>query len=98
MITFSSPALWQGAVTGVTTIDFEGLAAPGWWVYYGTPGSVTLGGVTFSTATADLYVVDPAFSTSYYDWGSGAVMSPACTASSSAWRQRSVRSVFSNET
>ncbi len=76
VITFSSPALWQGAVTGVTTIGFEGLAVPGGWVYYGTPGSVSLGGVTFSTAAADLYVVDSAFATSYYDWGSGAVMSP----------------------
>lgn len=72
VVTFSDRSTWLAASTGVTTIAFEGLAAPGTFVEYPTPPGLTLDGVTFDTDPATLlYVVDPAYFPNY-SRGSGA--------------------------
>jgi hypothetical protein len=71
---YTDRATWTAASTGITDIDFEGIAPPGSWVWY--DGSA-IGGVTFTAVDgSSLFVVDPAFYPPLYDWGSGAVFSP----------------------
>lgn len=72
VITYSDRTTWEAAVSGFTNIDFEGLAANGWFKYYGS--GLPLSGVAFSGSSAYLYVVDPNYGPDYYDWGSGAVL------------------------
>lgn len=70
VVTFSDRTVWNAATAGVSNIDFEGLAEPGSFV---VANGATIGGVTF-TGSGNLFVVDPAYSPEFYDWGSGAVM------------------------
>ena len=50
---YSDKTAFDAATTGITTIDFEGIAGGGGWGLPGDPGglapSITIGGVTFST-------------------------------------------------
>lgn len=72
VITYSDRTTWEVAVSSFTNIDFEGLAA-GSYVGYGL-SDLTLSGVTFSGSSDYLFVVDPNYIPSFYDWGSGAVL------------------------
>ena len=58
----------------LTTIDFEGIAPTNGFVRYYNPGGFSQSGVTFTTNNTSLVVVDTGFSSSYYDWGSGALL------------------------
>ncbi|WP_310485548.1 PEP-CTERM sorting domain-containing protein [Chamaesiphon sp. VAR_48_metabat_403] len=69
-VQFTDLTSFQANTTGLTTIDFEGLAATGSAASYGG----TTSGVTFTVSSNTLFVVDPAFGPSSYDWGSGAVL------------------------
>lgn len=71
VISYSDRPTFLGAAGATVDIDFEGLASPGSFVTY--PSGVTLSGVTFTSSTL-LWVVDPGYAPSFYDWGSGAVM------------------------
>lgn len=70
VVMYSSRTAWLAATAGVTTIDFEGIAAPASSVYY--PGGVSIGGVTFIDALTQLYVFDALYSPGNTNWGSGA--------------------------
>jgi len=72
---YSNRALFIAASSGLTNLDFEGLAAPGSFIA-GTP-SISVGDAVFSPGPGGgfLFVVDPAFYPPFYDWGSGAVLS-----------------------
>ena len=73
-VPFTDLASFQANTTGLTNISFEGLAPPGRLVRYDTSG-LTTGGVNFINAGPNfLFVVDPAFFPTIYDWGSGAVL------------------------
>ncbi|WP_310424738.1 PEP-CTERM sorting domain-containing protein [Chamaesiphon sp. VAR_48_metabat_135_sub] len=75
-VQFTDLASFQANTTGLTTIDFEGLAGPGGIVNY---PSLTTGGVTF-TSGQFIYVVDSAFGSPNFNWGSGAsLMAPGAT-------------------
>jgi hypothetical protein len=63
---YTSLGAYNAATTGNTTIDFNGIAAPGSFVNF--PGPLTLSGVTFSTTSA-LFVIDPGFYGSPYAGG-----------------------------
>jgi hypothetical protein len=68
---YPTRAAFDAATTGVTTIDFEGIAPPGGFSYFGRPGSLTLSGVMFTTpGNADLYVISSTFYPGY-NLGSG---------------------------
>jgi len=77
-IQFNDLASFQAQTTGLTTIDFEGLApvqglAPAKrFIPY--PTGLTTRGVNF-TGSSSLFVIEPALSQSNYDWGSGATLS-----------------------
>ena len=70
--TYTDRTTFLAATSSTTNIDFEGIAAPGWYVSYG--GTASIGGVTFTDTNHGMYVVDPAYSPAYYDWGHGAVL------------------------
>ena len=70
VVTYTSRAAWLAATSGVTTIDFEGIAGPAGSVHY--PAGVTIAGVTFTDGVAQLYVFDSLYSPSNTNWGSGA--------------------------
>lgn len=81
---FTDRPSWQNTSSGVNTIGFEGLAAPGGFVIYDKAAGLTADGVNFTGLTPTtglngparyyLRVVDPAFFPPFYDWGSGAVL------------------------
>ena len=48
VITYSDRTSWLGASTGVSTLDFEGIAPDGFYVLYPSPPGLTLGGVDFN--------------------------------------------------
>ena len=76
-VTYTDRGTFAAATGNLRTIGFEGLAPSGGFADYGTPSGLTLQGVNFvGTIDGDnsLYVVDPAFSPTIYDWGSGAVL------------------------
>ncbi|HEY2009092.1 MAG TPA: PEP-CTERM sorting domain-containing protein [Rhizomicrobium sp.] len=64
---YSSQTAFNAAISGATTITFNGLAPAGNFVFYGT-GSLTLSGVTF-TGNDQMYVIDPTFYGSSYPGG-----------------------------
>ena len=65
-------ASFSAAASGITTVDFNGIAPAGDFVPYGPGGSFTLGGITFSTnANTFLYVVDQGYFPACYTTGSG---------------------------
>ncbi len=69
---FTDLASFQANTTGLTTINFEGLAPAGGATSYGL--GLTTGGINFTTGS-NLLVIDPAVSRALYDWGSGAILS-----------------------
>ncbi|WP_295615250.1 PEP-CTERM sorting domain-containing protein [Chamaesiphon sp. GL140_3_metabinner_50] len=71
-VQFTDLASFQANTTGLTTIGFEGLAPTGNFTNY-TGSGLTINGVTFIDSFG-LFVVDPLFAPSAYDWGSGAVL------------------------
>ncbi len=58
---------YQAATTGLTTIDFNGIASSGGFVSYGN-GPLTLSGVDF-TSNGSMFVIDPGFYGSPYGEG-----------------------------
>ena len=74
---FTDRGAWTQACNGLANIDFEGIAPPGQYVFYGSPEGLTIAGINFvghSGSSYILWVVDPALHREYYDWGSGAVL------------------------
>jgi hypothetical protein len=72
---FTDRASWEAAVSVNTNVDFSGLASSGSTLAIFNPWSITVSDVTFSTfGFQQLYVVDSAFDSARYDWGSGAVL------------------------
>jgi hypothetical protein len=69
---FSDLSSFQAGTSGLTTIDFEGLAPAGGFSYYDP--NLTVSGVSFTDSNVSAYVVDSAFQPSNYNWGSGAVL------------------------
>ena len=71
VVTFSSQASWQAATSGgLTTIDFEGIAAAGGFEF--EPG-LLLSGVSFTpSSSTNQFVVDTGYSSPGYDFGTGA--------------------------
>jgi hypothetical protein len=74
LISFTDRTAWLAAAGASTTIDFEGIALPGSFVYYPTPPGVSFSGVDFDAPATLLFVVDPAYDPAY-DRGSGADLS-----------------------
>ncbi len=72
-VQFTDLASFQANTTGLTTINFEGLAA-GSQQFYSNPAGLTTSGVKFNSSNNRLFVVKPESSPSIYDWGSGAVL------------------------
>ena len=70
-VQFTDLASFQANTTGLTNIDFEGLAPTGSFTSYDSNG-LTTKGVNFKSS--GLFVVDPAYDP-VYDWGSGAILS-----------------------
>ena len=79
---FEDRPSFTSVVGSLTNIDFEGLAPAGGFTDFATTG-LTQSGVNFSsvrppntppTENSILFVVDPAFNPSGYDWGSGALL------------------------
>jgi hypothetical protein len=68
---YTSLSAFNAATTGTQSIGFEGIAPTGGYAAFN--GS-TLSGVTFNDSSHILYVVDPAYYPSYYDWGTGATL------------------------
>ena len=58
-ITYGERASWMLATTGITTIDFEGVPTGSATLLPVPPGH-TVAGVTFTVASGDLYLIDPA--------------------------------------
>jgi len=56
---YTNQASFDAATSGLTNIDFNGIAAPGSYVAYGA-GPLTLSGVTF-TGNGSMFVIDPAY-------------------------------------
>ncbi len=52
-------AAFNGAATGLTTINFEGIVGIGQFVDVSTPPGLTLSGVNFSSGTGNLIVAGP---------------------------------------
>jgi hypothetical protein len=77
---YTDRASWEAAATGVTTVGFEGIAAPNSVQFYWTAGhpGITLSGVHFA-GTFDggigfyMAVVDPGYFVEY-NWNSGATL------------------------
>jgi hypothetical protein len=72
-VKFTDLASFQASTTGLTTIDFEGLARSGSFTSYGS-GGLTTGGVNFTNAGNNLFVLDSAQNPSLTNWGSGAIL------------------------
>lgn len=79
LVVYTSSASWTAAVTAVTTIDFEGLAAANSSANYSTSAGITLPATTgvqftgfLSMNSYDLSVVNPGSTSTYYNFGSGA--------------------------
>lgn len=72
----TNAADWLSKIQVTTTLNFEGIAAPGGTAYY-SADPFTIGGVTFQATpgTGTLAgIVDPGYEPVFYDWGSGAVL------------------------
>lgn len=67
-VVFTNRAAFNAATTGLTTLNFNGIAAAGGFSSLGT--STTFSGVTFATPTNALFVVDTGFDAGY-DFGAG---------------------------
>ena len=73
-VVFTSRALFNGAATNLTTLDFEGIAPTNSVANFPTP--LTLGGVTFSGPSGGLQVsvLDSGFFAPLFQFNSGAVL------------------------
>jgi hypothetical protein len=71
-VQFTDLTSFQANTTGLTNIDFKGLAPTGGFTNYST--GLTTNGVNFTGSSSYPYVVDSANYSPYYDWGSGAVL------------------------
>jgi len=69
IVTTTDRSSFEAMSAGLTTIDFEGITAPGSFAYFGNPGSLTLSGVSFQTNGA-LFVQNNNL------YGTGAFLSP----------------------
>ena len=56
---YSSQAAFTAATTGLTNVDFNGIAAPGSFISYGN-GPLVLSGTTI-TSNASMFVIDPGY-------------------------------------
>jgi len=73
-VVFTNSAAFTAAATGLTTLDFEGIAPPLSVANFGS--GMTLQGVTFTGATSGMIsVVDSGFFAPLFDFQSGAVLS-----------------------
>jgi hypothetical protein len=63
---YTNQGAWQAAVGSTTTLDFAGMAAPGFFATAPNPYN----GVLFN---ARVDAVDPGYGPIYYQWGTGAV-------------------------
>jgi hypothetical protein len=73
-VVFTTRALFNAAATGLTTIDFEGIAPDNSVANFATP--LTLQGATFSgSPTGMVSVVDDGFFAPLFQFNSGAVLS-----------------------
>jgi hypothetical protein len=71
---FTDRAAFEASGTDLASITFENIAAPN--DFADVSGGLTLKGVSFSPdSSSSLYVIDPAYTPEFYDWGSGAVLS-----------------------
>lgn len=71
VVTYSSRSVFNAAVSGQTTIDFEAQNTAGSFTYYG--GGLSISGVNFTAPLSGyLYVADQNAVTPSYNWGSGA--------------------------
>jgi hypothetical protein len=68
LVVYSDPAQFAAASTNMTGIDFENLAPSGRFSYYGDPGTLAIGGVTFTTNS-------PLFVQNNNAYGTGAFLS-----------------------
>ncbi len=78
-VVFNSRSAFNAASTNNTTITFEGLATPGQlFTFYGQPGSLTVGAVTFTTTGSHLFVTAPEYGAGGgYNYGTGNVLTMA---------------------
>jgi len=60
IVVYNNQASFNAATTGLTSVNFVGLAPPGGFTYYGN--TLTTGGLTFTDVGARLFVIDPGFS------------------------------------
>jgi hypothetical protein len=79
IVTYADRTTWLSNVSGVTTLGFEGIAdsdsdASDNFVDYGGDAESFGSEATFRAAGGRLYVVDPSYGPSLYDWGTGAVL------------------------
>jgi hypothetical protein len=62
---YTSPAAWNAAVTGATTVNFEGIAPPGGFVSLSSPPGINVGGINFQidrgNSNGNLFVVGDGF-------------------------------------
>lgn len=73
-IVFTSRAAFTAATTGLTTIDFEGIASPNSVANFSSP--LTIAGATFSgSSTGAVSVVDSGFFAPLFQFNSGASLS-----------------------
>jgi PKD repeat protein len=81
--TYSNRSSWLASSSNVTTINFSGLAPTGGYKDFTAKGqlnsALSIAGVEFldnTSGNADdaLWVVDPRFNSSLYDWNSGSVL------------------------
>jgi len=73
-IVFTSRAAFNAATTGLTTIDFEGIATPNSVANFSSP--LTIAGATFSgSPTGSVSVVDSGFFAPLFQFNSGASLS-----------------------
>jgi hypothetical protein len=70
---YTNRAAFTAASNSLINIGFEELAPAGSYTYYPSPGLAQVG-VNFASSDSNLFVVDPAYAPTYYDWGSGAVL------------------------
>jgi hypothetical protein len=74
---YTDRAAWEAAVHGIVNRTFEGFASAADPNFVAPGGTLTLDGATFvggGPAAGSLRIIDNAFSPTFYDWGSGDVL------------------------
>lgn len=72
--TYSDLASFTAATTGVTTTNFEGSSDATWILSPSSSGAYVQPGFTITQNTNNAFLVDPSFTTDYYNWGTGDVI------------------------